>query len=431
MSDEFRDLARELHDAADRAPVDPDALAAALPAMRREVRRRRTVRGLGVAGVSVAAVAVLAVAATALPGLFDDDAPVPPATPSPTQSPTDGPTQAPTDEPTGEPTGEAIVGSEPVQPVCGEPFALPDRPSQLALEASFPEPVAFPADPAGLGTRLGAVVELTNRGEAWIDETTPYEAQLVVVGLDGAVVAAYEDPDIGYGEGTSALAVAPGDTFELSASLLLDFACGETAPTDATLPPGEYEVYGLLPAQGDGDLQGQGGPWPLTVVDGQQPEEWPTPERSGQPEGAVPWTYECGAAWEPPAITTGFTLEAEQPIRSPRPATDHLEGFWSLTTTQELRGPTVFGQVVLVQDGRAVSEPLPGGDAVTVPFASPDGAFSLLAAGNLVGCDGSSLPPGGYEVHVVALLIPGDAQDGEGEHLVAVAVSDVESVTIE
>ncbi|HLV54721.1 MAG TPA: hypothetical protein VKY71_04010 [Actinotalea caeni] len=388
-------------------------------AIARRVRGARRRRVATVAAASVASVALVGVVVWQAGRLVDD--PPSPATPTVTHEPSEEPSTAPstdpsddvTDEPTGDPGGDPDDWSDAVFPACGDAFAgLPERTSQLVVTEGPDGPT-----PTGGGPWL---TQVRNDGATEISGDVAY-AQMVVVDGEGVVVAT-NDPTSDWfwgAEGSLHLAIAPGDTLPFPVSPT--WRCGDSQP----LPSGEYEAYVLLSVgeigvSGPDDLeQAQGGPFPLLVDDDRQPERLPVEP----PPGAVEWTTACGDTWSAPEPTTGFALDLEHEIRSPRAASDDIDGAAQVTAGAPVTG-VLYNDVVLVRDGQVVTPP-PGSDAHVLHALSEGSRVPLGFTSSLVGCDGSTLPAGQYQAVVLTLLAIHDPGSATGAETYVVATSDV------
>lgn len=417
-------LERSLHEGDMEGAPAPDETSIAGRVRR---ARRRRVAGSGLAGV--ASIALVAAVVWQVGGFSND--PNPPATPTettttedPTTDPTDEPTS--TDEPTDEPTGgeetDPADWSDAVFPECGDAFAgLPERTSQL---------VATQGPSETLGTGGGQwLTQVENTG------TTPIQAdvalaQAVVVDSAGTVVATVDASDdvIWGAEGGFHLAIDPGDTLPFRVQGSYECA-GDAGP----LGDGEYELYVMLTMGEAGstapdDLeQAQGGPFPLVINESVET----SPVELDQPDGAVPWALECQAPWTEPAIETGFELEVLDPqIRTERATTDPIAGGrTNLTVTQQVTG-TLYNDVVLIQDGQVVT-PAFAGDSGSEYTLSAGSAIDLGFSSPLVGCDGSTLPPGDYQAVVVTVLHQWSAGAEDGSLTSIVAATDPVDLVLE
>ncbi|WP_420114055.1 hypothetical protein [Pseudactinotalea sp.] len=412
-------LEKSLHEGGMEGAPGPDET---LIAGRVRGARRRRVAASGLAGV--ASIALVAAVVWQVGGFSNE--PNPPATPTTTIDPTDDPTgdptetatETPTDDPTDDPTGgetDPADWSDAVFPECGDTFAgLPERTSQL---------VATQGPSETLGTGGGQwLTQVENTG------ATPIQAdvalsQTVVVDSAGTVVATVDMPDdvIWGAEGGFHLAIEPGETLPFRVQGSYECA-GDAGP----LGDGEYEVYVMF-TMGDAgstapdDLeQAQGGPFPLVIDESVET----SPVELDQPDGAVSWAHECQAPWTEPAIETGFELEViGTQIRSERAATDDIAGGETrLTVTQRVTG-TLYNDVVLIQDGQIVS---PGlfGDSQSEYSLSAGSEIDLGFGSSLLGCDGTTLPPGDYQAVVVTLLHQWSAGAEDGSVTSIVAATD-------
>jgi hypothetical protein len=421
-------LERSLREGGMDDGAGPDA-----PSIAARVRGSRRRRAAGSAMAGLTSVALVAAVVWQVGGFTND--PNPPATPTTTQSseeptdtveptddttvepppvePTDDPTDDATDDATGEDDTEPADWSDPVFPECGDTFAgLPERTSQLVVTEGPSQP---------LGTGAGHwLTQVENTGSTGIDGSVAY-AHAVIVDSEGVVVANVGSPDeIFWGaEGGIELAVAAGDAvpFEVTGS----YHCAE----GGLLGAGEYEMYLLLTMdQADANdperlEQAQGGPFPLVIDEGVQAP----PVALGQPEGAVPWQYECGDAWDAPVPGTGFELTVDTPIRSPRDAADDISGGTShLTLTQPVAG-ALYQEVIVIQEGRVMTYPW-ASDSASKYFLSAGSEVELSFGSNLIDCAGNPLPPGEYEVVVVTVLHQWSAEATDGGVAFALAVTD-------
>lgn len=401
--------------------------------------RRRRAAGSVMAGL--ASVGLVAAAVWQVGGFTND--PNPPATPTttastdeptdstsdPTESTsdaTDEPTTDPADEPSGEPTGDAETDpgdwSDPVYPECGDTFSgLPERTSQLVVTQGPEQTLG-----AGAGQWL---TQVQNTGSTDIGGLVAYHHAVVVDG-DGVVVATIDQPGQpdqpfwGAGGGTE-LAVAAGDAVPFRVT-------GSYACAGGLLGSGEYDMYLLLTMdQADASdperlEQAQGGPFPLVVDESVQTP----PVELSQPDGAAPWTFECGGPWSPPAPATGFEMVLETPIRSPRDASDDISGGNSrLTVTQPLAG-SMYQEVVVIQDGRVMTHPW-ASDAASEYFLSAGSQVEIPFGSNLIGCDSVPLPPGQYQVAVVTMLHQWSAGADDGSVVTAIAATDPLDLVLE
>lgn len=314
----------------------------------------------------------------------------PTTAPEPTEEPE--PTQEP--EPSEEPGDDVIAGpvvhdfSDAVFGECGEPFALPERSSELVVETG---PSGAVEPHGGWTTTIANTSDRLVQG--WVAVT-----HVVVVDGDGRVVATPdpEDPVFFGAEGPSWIGVTAGDS--VSASMQLPLGCA----TDDWLPAGEYEAFGVVTfSHPDGGYeQAHGGPWPLTIGgDG-------TPQQPTIPAGAVPVDLTCGARWQDPQPSTGFELTLLDRIRTPRPATDDIDGRAVVGVGADIDA-ILFTEVVLLRDGVVVGH-MPGSDNVTTAMATAGTTIPDGFASDLLDCDSSMtspqhLAPGEYQVVVVAL----------------------------
>lgn len=362
--------------------------------------RRRRAAGSVVAGL--ASVALVAAAVWQVGGFTND--PNPPATPTTTAS-TDDPTSdapttdAPTDDSTDggaeSPSGIVLHDfSDAVFGECGEVFTPAARTSELVVENGPSEPVV----------QFGGswVARITNNGQELVQSQVGF-SKLVVVDSTGTVVATPNpDDDFFFGfEGSAWYGLAPGESIETSLEV------PPSCETGDWLAPGEYQAYGAVTfASEDGEYeQAQGGPWPLTVVDGTV--EGGIPQTV--PSGALPIDLECGAPWEALSPTTGYGLELLDQIRQERSADEPIDGRAVVNITQPIDS-MVFLQPVVLQDGVVVTQ-IPGTDSVTKVAASAGTSVPLSFGTEFFDCTAgssgaaSTLPPGEYQVAVVALTI--------------------------
>lgn len=318
-------------------------------------------------------------------------------------------------EASGEPTQDGPTSpgatlpdfSDVAEPACGEPFALPERVSELRVDGG---PQAAMPDHGG-----GWTTQLVNDGDQAVSAYVAYE-DVIVVDAAGAVVAS-PDPEFMGAEGATWVSIAPGE----SAAMPLDLSAGCAGGED--LPAGEYQAYGAVTFVADDGSreQAQGGPWPITIGGGDsQPVYTP-------PSGGVEVLTGCGDAWTPPAPTTGFSLDLIDPIRDSRAASDDVAGRAVLTVTQQMQG-LVFTEVVVLRDGEVVDLSL-GSDVSTLAVTSPGAVVPLDFSESFRDCASTSqeptaLPPGDYELVVVAAML------GEGEGMTVIAATEPVPVTL-
>lgn len=427
-----RVLEESLHEGGmDNAP-GPDS---GLLADRVRGARRRRAAASGMAGmVSIALVAAVVWQV----GGFSTD-PNPPATPTqttvtdepttgpsdptdePTGTPTNGESETPTDDPTETPADGPTEGNDQVDfpiydgtlpdfsdaviPECGDTFALPERTSALVVEGG-------PSD--GLPDSGGGWdAILTNTSEEVVQGFVTF-GDLVVVGGDGRVVSSI-DTDFMGAEGPSYVGIAPGESMPVP--LDLSGNCGELAS-------GSYQAYAMVTfVAEDGTLeQAQGGPWPIELGSGES--------HPGEtlPEGTVEMDLTCGATWVLPEVGTEMGLELIDPIRTPRSATDDIDGDAALRVTQPIV-EALYVVVVVLKDGEVVGS-LPAGDVYTSAAASPGVSVPLFFGHNLRACYGDpvkppQLPAGDYEVAVVAAAIT------ESESVTVLAVVEPTALVIQ
>ncbi|WP_420111884.1 hypothetical protein, partial [Pseudactinotalea sp.] len=254
----------------------------------------------------------------------------------------------------------------------------------------------------------GWMATVTNNGDELVQGQIAM-MQLVVVDGEGNVVAA-PDPDdpIFFGaEGPFWMGVAPGETLETG--IPMTHGCENSD----WLPAGDYRAYATITftnAEGDfGDMeQAQGGPWDITVGGG---ESEITPI---VPPGTAVVDLECGQEWTNPDVSTGYELALLDDIRSPRAASEPIDGRASLSTG----GPVdalVFTTVLVLMDGEIVNWE-PGSDTATTVSATAGATIPLDVGSELLACGSENSPEpmaaGIYDVVVVAVAL-----DGEGVHL--------------
>lgn len=324
----------------------------------------------------------------------------------PTTEPTTDASTTPEPEPTDpdptEPAGELPDVSDAVIPACGETFALPERTSELVVDSGPSE--ALPAHGGGWATTVTSTAEDPVQGFVAMQ-------QVVVVDGDGRVVVAPdpEDPVFMGAEGPFWMGVAPGET--LTTVVQMDVAC----ETGDWLPAGDYEVFATITfVAGSGEMeQAQGGPWPLTVGEGDAGALPASP-----PDGAVPVDLACGASWAPPQPGTGYGLQPWDGLGGEHEAGAVLEGDVGVDLTAPMHG-LLFPLVVVLRDGEVVNHQM-GGDTATTVSATAGTHAVLDVAADLLDCgtpagDPAPLPPGSYQ----AVLLLATMLDGE-PHAVAV-----------
>ena len=414
-------LEGSLHEGGMANAADPDTTSIA---GRVRGARRRRAAGSAVAGV--ATIALIAAVVWQVGGFSNE--PNPPATPTQTSA-SDAPTTDPTSEPSGEPTADATgepTGTDPgdwsdgVFPECGDTFdGLPERTSQLVVTEG-------PSEPLGPGGSWLSQVE--NTGSTWVQGDVAFY-QTVVVDAEGVVVATIETGDeIFWGaEGSTHLAIAPGETlpFQVSES----WTCGTDTPEQ--LGSGAYEVYVLLSISEEGVAdpveleQAQGGPFPMVIGDGVEPQ----PTSLAPPQGAQPWDRRCGDSWTTPEPDTGFELELLDQINTRRPVTDDIDGRSRLSVTQQVSG-AIYHEVVLIQDGRILSSDQ-NTDAVTTYVLSAGSDIEPDFGRDLLGCDGAPLASGEYQTVVITLLQQFSSESDDGVTRYVVAATDPVDLVIE
>ncbi|WP_156226057.1 hypothetical protein [Pseudactinotalea suaedae] len=346
-------------------------------------------------------------------GGFSTD-PNPPATPTQTtvtdepttgpSDPTEQPTETPTNSESETPTGDATDGSEPSTPpetetetppmawspdqlpVCGEPFALPDADLALTVETGPDGPVA----PGGV---FQSAVENPTATAVSGSAASPF----AVVVNDGVVVATQTNFVLQGGEGTPILALSSGGESQLPVVIPPGCDGGE-------LSPGRYETFVLVAlgsANTDGSvMMGAGGPWALDIADdGSDGQDW----SRTLPVGGVPFPDVCGDSWDLGEPSTGMELELVHDVRSPRSASDDIEGDVRITTTKAMTDVVLYTHILILQDGVQVSAPVPANDNVMRVFMSPSASLTARIYSGLTGCDGALLPAGEYEAAVLLL----------------------------
>ncbi|GMA32568.1 hypothetical protein GCM10025875_25600 [Litorihabitans aurantiacus] len=303
--------------------------------------------------------------------------------------------------PSAEPAPNGPEGSDIATPVCGEVFALPDRPAQLTLELDGDVVEAAGSD--GNPSSLEADITATNAGAQPVSGGLDSVTALVVTDEDGRVVVTNANPDPANPESGAILALEPGDSVTFVGTAA-DYATSDDCDSSTTtssdparlLDPGSYQVFALrnLGAEGTVTQQAQGGPWPIEIAaDPPAPGEPPAP--APDPQGALPLAA-CGTAFDGAEPAAGITTEVAE-IRSPRAADDAITDLvHTVTTETPLDGTSLATNVVLTQDGVRVSE-IPGSDNVSSVYASAGATFELTGQQILLGCDFEPLPPGEYE----------------------------------
>lgn len=372
-------------------PLDADRIAERVGA----ARRRPLLVGAAVAVVALAAVAVWRTGVLASDPTVtqpNTEASEPPSEGTSSSTETASAIETPTDA--GEiPTGAVLADvSDAVFGECGEVFAPPDRTSELVIESGPSEPLAETGGAWRTTVRIGSD-ELVQAPVAM--------DQLIVVDGEGRVVAS-PDPDSGlfFGEGPRWMGLAAGASIETT--IVVPAAC----ETGDWLPPGDYQAYGALTfVDGEDYEQAQGGPWPITIGGGAEVEATAT-----IPDGAVTADLECGATWTDPQPSTGFELELLDQIRTPREASDDIDGRALISVTAAIDA-TVFSEVVVLRDGVVVNH-MPGTDdaqgvTATAGTTVPEGFDEQFFDCDVPMTDATPLQAGEYEV-VVVVLAGGD-----------------------
>ncbi|WP_162458682.1 hypothetical protein [Pseudactinotalea suaedae] len=294
--------------------------------------------------------------------------------------------------------------SDAVIPECGDIFALPDRTSALVVEGGPSE--GLPASGGGWNATV------TSSADQLVQGYVTYE-DVVVVDGEGRVVGTI-DTDFMGAEGPSYVGIAPGESMPVP--LNMPSSCGEPAN-------GSYQAYAMVTfVADDGTLeQAQGGPWPIEVGSGEShPGDNP-------PVGTAEMDLACGAPWDMPELGTDMSLELIDPIRTPRAATDNIDGDATLQTPQPMN-EQLWTAVVVLQDGVVVST-LPGGDVYTSAAVSPGTSVPLQFISDMHSCssdptDPAPLPAGAYQVAVVAAAITGS------ETVTALAVTEATELVL-
>lgn len=252
---------------------DAAGLDAAMPHMRRRIRRRRTARTAGVSAGAMALCGALAIGAWAAPWPTVD--PVEPATPTPSVSPSPSPSssatpsQSPTETatPAAAPTAlddprfaegrEAFPEASSVDDkladlLCGDPVTeLLDLPNTSGLELSL----------ATADAQSGRV-SITNTGSEVLGPDHWTQPPRLVFVQDGRIVDAvgwWLDglPRLTRDDGSEVTSLAPGESFTTTTMARIVGGAGWTCGPELdrggpssypeALPSGEYDVYAIAP----------------------------------------------------------------------------------------------------------------------------------------------------------------------------------------
>lgn len=391
------------------------------------IRRRRAARHAGQGVLGVGAAAAVAFGGMQLTGRS-------PVAPPATQGAPDG-------------TSSTAISTA----VCGEAPPPPSddpRAAAYLLNALVPREVPY-GDPVPVPTS----VQRTTDGSPPVTwgEATPLNLELMVL-QDGVVVATtlvvFADDRPGMNPDD---VLITGEQYYFS-------VCGggedrePRDPGDSMLAPGDYTIVAterLLPADGEGEVAVQGGPWDLTVTDpdaaapdgeeltGDAERAVAAAELAAllarSPSGTFP---SCGAA-VPADDDAPLALDLDPALGATPVASGTRIG-----TSVDLRAtggrqvmanvPTTGAVLVVVKDGVVVGKDFRDPEDVSMLSLGTEGSVQLALTGSLSLCTDPvqetpthGLPAGTYDVYAVVDVMLKEIIEADGE-----AVSNSDLLTV-